>query len=1156
MPYDQNQLRTLKTVTNIFLSYNREDQALAKLFAEGFAALGFDVWWDNTLRAGEAYDEVTEAALRSAKAVVVLWSARSVMSRWVRAEATVALRNGTLVPCMIEACDRPIMFELTQTSDLSGWTGATDDPRWRAFVADVTAHVARGNAGGPAPSPAPSPLPEPPARATPPRTAQSERRHLTFLSCRLEESGNGTHRDPEDWQAIVQMAEPHVTAALTALGGTATWQSDEVAAIFGYPVAQEDAAERAIRAGLAAIEAIASLRGVFAAEHAAEVTARIGIHCATALVGLGSTGAIELFGDGPAIAARARATAPPEAVVFTGDVAELVVGVFDQEGLPALKPVEGAASVPMFRVLGARPDGRHDAAHTGQLFVGREDELALIASRWRRLADCEGQHLLIRGEPGIGKSRLLSEFRASLAGQPHRWIVWSGESLFANTPFHPVVQMLRQMLELRGGDPAEALKHELAAADMPAEAFDLVATMIGLAMPAGHAAPVLTPAQRRRRLTETLTEWIFALAHRQPLILAIEDLHWIDPSTLELIQILVEQGGTLPLMVIGTARPEFRKIWPDRDHHGQINLGRLNSGQTRALVADAVGTADIDDIVIQKLVARTDGVPFFVQELARQIVIHGSQRAAGDIPTTLRGLLAARLDRLGDARETAQLGAILGRSFSHAMVRAFADINDSDLEAHLGQMATEELVQQRGVPPRATYSFKHALTHEAAYELLPKARRKNEHRRAAEMILAHFADDAEAHPEIVAWHFSNGGKAQQAAHHWLKAGQQALRRNAHLEAIAHLQDALTAVTALPGTPQLDAIELDIEVALGTAVMVAKGQASPDNEKVWRRALELSGRLGDTVRQGQALFGLWQFETVRAAHHASLAHSNAILDLARVSGNDELLMTGTLSKMSSSFFLGKVDDVIESSNAILMHYDPERHAGHRFQIGVDAAAMARAYRAQALWLKGDAAAAAAASDEALAYARQLNHLYSLANVLAYSAWMQQYAHAEAELDVLAAELTTLCSKEKIPLFLGNGIMLTGWLRHLRGEDDGPAVYTEGLEIYCATGSRCFLPYRWSLLADALSERGDHDGAARLFADATAAIELTNERWAEPEVYRRHAKSLERAGAEPAVIVASFDRAVASARALGLGGWGRAAAQSLTEYRKQIDKSRQA
>jgi tetratricopeptide (TPR) repeat protein len=384
----------------------------------------------------------------------------------------------------------------------------------------------------------------------------------------------------------------------------------------------------------------------------------------------------------------------------------------------------------------------------------------------------------------------------------------------------------------------------------------------------------------------------------------------------------------------------------------------------------------------------------------------------------------------------------------------------------------------------------------------------------------------------------------------LQAGQQALRRNAHLEAIAHLQDALAAVVALPDTPALDVLELDIEVALGTATMVAKGQASPENEKVWRRALELSGKLGDTARQGQALFGLWQFETVRADHQASLAHSNAILDLARLSGNDELLMTGTLSKASSSFFLGKVDDVIEASNAILDQYDLERHAGHRFQIGVDAAAMARGYLAQAFWLKGDFAAAAARCDDSLAFARQLNHLYSLANVLAYAAWLQQYAHAEARMEVLAAELTALCSKEKIPLFLGNGIMLNGWLRCQHGDDDGPAVYAEGLEIYCATGSRCFLPYRWSLLADALSARGDHAGAARLFKDALAAIALTSERWAEPEVYRLHGKALERAGADPAVIGASLERAVASAHELGLGGWGLAAGQSLVEFRNRI------
>lgn len=1126
-------------MTDIFLSYNRDDQAVARLFADGFAARGLNVWWDTTLRPGEAYDEVTEAALRSAKAVVVLWSTRSVMSRWVRAEATLAQRNGTLVPCMIEPCDRPIMFELTQTADLAGWAGDGDDPRWQAFVADVTLRVGHRAPpvaqAVPAPAPSPAPATAPPTpRTAIPATGRSERRHLTFLSCRLEDRGGAGAIDPEDWQAIVRAAQPVVTATLAALGGTVTWQSGAASAIFGYPVAQEDAAQRAIRAGLDIIAALAGMNGDLIADHGAAATARIGIHCGTALVGNDANGAIEVFGDGPAIAARARAAAPVAGVAFTADVAELAGTLFDHEPLAPLPASEGAPDLALFRALAARRS-RVPATHSGQLFVGREDELGLMTSRWRRLIDGDGQHILVRGEPGIGKSRLIAEFRATLAAQPHRWLGWSGESLFANTPFHAVVQMLRQLLDESGGAPAEALRRELAAAALPADAFDLVATMIGVPLPPGHAVPDLSPVQRRRRLKETLIEWIFALTRDRPVVLAIEDLHWIDPSTLELVQILVEQGDTLPLMIIGTARPEFRKAWLDRGHHLQINLGRLSSGQTRALVADAIGAADIDADMVQTLLARTDGVPFFVQELARQILVHGSSRAAGDIPTTLRGLLAARLDRLGPARDTAQAGAILGRNFSHDMIRAFAGIDEAVLDAHLAQMVGEELLQVRGVPPRAHYSFRHALTHEAAYELLPKARRKAEHTRVAELLCRDFASEAEAHPEIVAWHYANGGKAEAAARHWLTAGQQALRRNAPLEAIAHLENALGAVRSLPAAPARDAFELDIELALGAAVMVAKGQASAENEQVWRRALELSDRVGDTARRGTVLFGLWQLETVRANHRAALGHAGALLELARSSDSDDLLMSGLLARMSSCFFLGNMAEVLATGDAILARHDPQRHAGHRFAIGVDAAAMARGYRAQALWLLGDAAGAAAASADALAHARQLNHLYSLTNVLAYAAWIAQYAHDEAALAPLADELTSLCSKEKIPLFLGNGIMLTGWLHCQRGDDDGPDLFRQGLDIYCATGSRCFLPYRWSLLADALSARGDHAGAAGLFADALAAIAETGERWAEPEVHRLHALALQRAGADASAAGAALALAAKVADELGLAGW---------------------
>ena len=1157
-------------VNDIFLSYSRDDQQTARLFANAFEASGLRVWWDTTLRAGEAYDEVTEAALRSARAVVVLWSPRAVSSRWVRAEATIALRNKTLVPCAIEACERPIMFELTQTADLHHWAGARDDPRWLAFLGDVTRRVGadvtrragadathsigdavagRTEASAAPPKPAPKPTPKPA------RSNQSERRQLTFLSCRIDEpAGSAAERDPEDWHALIQTVAPPLSAILAGLDGNPAWKSNQVDAVFGYPVAHEDAAERAVCAGLAIIAKVASLAAASAAGPAAAFHARVGIHTATALVGRGSDGGIEVFGDGAGVALRVLEATPPGSVAFTGDVAELVAGRFEQQRLADCTAADGSAPIAVYSATGARRGGqRSDAAgRSGRHFVGRDDELALLTSRWRRAAAGDGQHVLIKGQPGIGKSRLLEAFHASIGDQPHRRINWHGASLFANTPFYAVVQMLTQMLEADGGDPAAALQRALAAADMPPAAFDLVAAMMGLALPADHVAAELAPTERRRLLLETLANWVSALARQQPLILAVEDLHWTDPSTMELVQMLVEQGSEVPLLLIGTARPEFQKGWPDRDHHGQINLGRLDAAQTRALVTATIGDTRVDDAEIDTLIARTDGVPFFVEELARRLGTRGagSGGKAGAIPTTLRDLLAARIDRLGDAKETAQLGAILGRSFGYEMIEAIAGIDAADLEAHLGLMTSEELVQQRGMPPRSTYSFKHALIHEAAYELLPKSRRTREHRRVAALISARFAEHGETHPEILAHHHANGGSLDEAARFWLRAGQQALRRNAHLETIAHLHNALACVAALPDTTDTRMIELDIQVTLGTATVVAKGQASPEIEAVWNRALALARQLGDTARHGQAIFGLWLFETVGANHSAALAHSNAIVDLARSSQNDDLLITGTLSKTSSSFFLGRVDDVIEGSTAILAAYDGERHAAHRFQFGQDPAAMARAYLGQALWLRGDFAAAAAASADALGFARAIGHLYSLAHVIAYSAWMEQYIGADARLALLADELTALCTKERIPLFLGNGVMLTGWLRHRRGEADGPAVYEQGLDIYRATGSRCFLPYRWSVLGEALSQRGDHQRAAALFEDAIAAIAGTRERWAEPEVHRLHAAALARAGADREQVIASFERAISSARELGLGAWEQRAVAGLAAFAAQF------
>lgn len=1118
-------------MTDVFLSYNREDQQIARRFAERFAASGLNVWWDTTLRAGEAYDEVTEAALRAAKVVVVLWSARAVSSRWVRAEATIAQRNNTLVPCMIEPCERPIMFELTQTADLSYWDGAEDDPRWQAYLADVKRHVEENRRNAPAPAvEAPRPLPAP----APARKAQTERRQLTFLTCRLEEAAGSAGRDPEEWHEIIQSIQPSVSSILTDLGANVTWKSDQVDAVFGYPVAHEDAAERAIRAGLAIVERISGSNAGFPA--GAALQARVGIHVATALVGSSREGALEVFGDGASVALQVLFASPANAVAYTGEVAERVAGLFEQQRLGDCAATNGGAPVAVFRAIAARREGRSGgpADPAGRHFVGRDDELAQLASRWRRVVNGDGQHVLIKGPPGIGKSRLLEEFRASLQGEAHLWINWHGASLFANTPFYAVVQHLNQMIEADGGEPIEALQHALAAADMPEAAFDLVATMMGLPLPADRTAIELAPVERRRRLLETLASWVFALAWQKPLVIVVEDLHWIDPSTLELVEMLVAQGGGVPLLLIGAARPEFQKSWPDRDHHGQINLSRLDAQQTRALVAATLGESGVDEAVIEKLIARTDGVPFFVEELARRLLARGDEAGAGDIPSTLRDLLAARIDRLGVAKDTALLGAVIGRTFSYEMIAAIADINAAELDAQLDAMAGEQLVQQRGLPPRATYSFKHALIHEAAYELLPKSRRAREHHRIADVLVARFPDLAAEQPALVAHHLSEAGDSQQAMTWFARSGARAVARAEFREAIADYSAALAHLERLPPGPERDAQEVELRLDIAVPHSIAASFGDPIVGETYARAHELARTANPPPpRYCEALYGVARFAMVAGEFDRSAAACNELLAFSELTGNRAHDLAAQVMLGQVLYWQGHFEpseghcrralELCETSEAADLQGFAAAHP--RVSAGI--------FGSWSQWKLGKSEAARRLCDETLEFSRTIDDPYSHALAAGFGS-----THAVMLVDAerarrFAAEALEVSEQHAIPLITGLALVTSGWASVvLEAHADALGQIERGIGLLRSVGAGAGAPGTMGMMADAHARFGNAGAALAIARAGLEVAQASGQNFWNAELHRLVGSALAAVGGpDDPEAEAALQRAIAVARSQG-------------------------
>jgi len=662
--------------------------------------------------------------------------------------------------------------------------------------------------------------------------ASGERRHLTVLFCDLVGSTEiAAQLDPEEWREMVAAYHRAAAQAIIRFGGyVAKYLGDGIMAYFGWPEAHDNDGERAARAALAILEAVAELNQDSTGP---KLTARVGIDSGAVVVGASADKDADVFGQPPNIAARLQATALPGTVLITAATHRLISGLFVvvRVGTRTLKGVPTPPEIfQVIRPTGVR--GRLQAARGLTPFVGREEELRLLLNRWERTREGEGQVALIIGEPGIGKSRLVAEFHNRIRDAPHIWMESSGEQFFENTPFHAIIEMFSQWLELQGGangqEQLERLERALASAGlMVAEIAPLIADFLQLPPDERYPASILTAEEKRRRLLAALSRWILGAARLQPLVMVTEDLHWLDPSTLELLQLLAEQGASVPLMLLYTARPEYRAPWPMHTHHNQIALNRLSSRNVREMVVGvAVGSALTSDTV-DTVVQRTGGVPLFVEELIRAVLESGNALlAVRDIPATLHDSLMARLDRLSSARETLQIGAVIGSEFSYGLLHAIHPISDEDLKDALQSATDAELVYVHGIAPDANYQFKHALIRDAAYAALLRSRRKELHSRIAEVLSQQFSERVTSAPELVAHHYTEAGLFEQAIPYWQRAGQRAIERSANIEAISHLTKGLELVNFLPEGPERIQQELTLQTIVGPAFIAAQRLRSP------------------------------------------------------------------------------------------------------------------------------------------------------------------------------------------------------------------------------------------------------------------------------------------------------------------------------------------
>ena len=794
----------------------------------------------------------------------------------------------------------------------------------------------------------------------PPEVPKGERRHLTVLFCDLVGSTEmASHLDPEEWREIV--AEYHRAAAQAIErfgGGVAQYLGDGVMAYFGWPEAHDNDAERAARAGLAIQESITKLN-----EHPTrpKLAARVGIDSGTVVVGAGAGKDTDAFGDTPNIAARVQAAAAPGTVLISADAHRLVSGLFVVEdcGAQTLKGIE--RPVQLYRVVqpsGVR--GRLEAAAAARgltPFVGREDELRLLMNRWERALDSEGQVALIVGEAGIGKSRLVQRFHEQIAGTSHTWVEAAAGPFFQNTPFYPVAEMLRELLSWRGNESAEEqlteLEARLALAGLkPAEVLPLIAPLLNLPITAEYPPSSLSPEQQRRRLLAALVEWVLGHARVQPLIIAIEDLHWADPSTLELIQLLVEQAATERLLLLYTARPEFRPQWPPRAHYAQITLDRLSSRNARRMVEQAASEKVLSEETIATVVERTGGVSLFVEELTRVVLESGSSKPSGrEIPVTLSDSLMARRDRLGPAKEVIQVGAVIGGEFSYELLHAVHTMAEEDLQSVLRSLANAELLYVRGIPPKASYSFKHALIRDAAYEALLKSTRQQYHERIAQVLKARFTEVADIEPELLARHYTEAHLFKEGVSYWQRAGERASARSAMAEATSHIHSGLELLATLPETPERAQQELTLHLILGPALIASKGWSASETEAAYKRAADLCQQVGNTPQLFPVLYGVCTVYAVRPELKQVRELALRLLSLARQHRNTDALVEGYFLLGYALFFMADLPAALEHLEQAIKLYGRDARGNLAVQYGHDPGMSSRFFAACTLWLLG-------------------------------------------------------------------------------------------------------------------------------------------------------------------------------------------------------------
>ena len=1014
--------------------------------------------------------------------------------------------------------------------------------------------------------------------------ADAEHRQLTVMFCDLVGSTQLSGQlDPEDLRAVVRAYQETAAEIIQHYAGhIAQYLGDGLLVYFGYPTAHEDDARRAVHTGLGIVQAIVTLNTRLAVQYGVQLAVRLGIHTGPVVVGqMGGGGRYEhlALGETPNIAARLEGLAPANTVVISAVTARLVQGTFTLEDLGSHTLHGVAEPMVLSRVCGLlAPLSRDEEFFTAvaPVLVGREEESGLLRRRWDQSKAGLGQVVCISGEAGIGKSALMESLRAQVRAEGLPRIAYRCSPYHTTSALYPVITHIEHLLQFESGDvPATKLaklETGLRPSGLPlAEVVPLMAGLLSVPLPAErYAALTLTPQQQKQQTLDTLVAWLAAEAKQQPVLVAWEDLHWADPTTLEVLGLGIEQAPTMPILHVLTSRPEFSPPWPPRSHLTPLVLTRLERPQVEALITQRAGGKTLPTEVVQYIVDKTDGVPLYVEELTKmllasallqeegqQYVLTGPLRTVA-IPDTLQDALMARLDQLNRAKEVAQLGAVLGREFPYELLQAIAPQDEDTLQAELAQLVKTELLYQRGRPPRAWYMFKHALIQDAAYASLLKSTRQQVHQRLAQALEARFPAVVETQPEVVAQHYTVAGYAEQAVVYWLRASQQASERSAYLEAISHCITGIELLTTLPATPERTQQAVTLYIALGAALMVTKGHAAPEVEHAYTQARALCQQVGETPELVPVLFGLWRFYLQRSQLHTARELGATLLRLAQRTDDPVLAVIAHYTLGATRCWLGAWSAARQHLEEGIARYTTDQRRASVFRMGLDLGVACRTYAAWTLWVLGYPEQALARLHEALALAHALSHPFSLAWAQALAAMVSHmcrdvsavYAHAEAAV--------TLSTEQGFLLWVAGGTSFRGWALAMQGQGEaGMAQVRQGITAWRATGSALHVPYLYTVLAEVCAHLGHTEEGLQALAEAHTLVEQQEERFWEAEIHRLWGVLLLRQPGTPqAEAEACFQQALDVARRQEAKSLELRAAMSLSRLWQQQGKQVEA